>query len=1175
MQWYEPVIQLNLFAPRWLCLLRLGLSFWLVLLVISISGKIHAFSFGLLRGGEYIHQSELVTGAVYARSIIKGENDAPILVEYDLTGKEVNVIGEQYGKFADTQIMSSAEFNGYLYQREKIEIDYKNQFKLLKREDYERANFWDQNGDPVFKKTLLPDTLYVWVLKQEFITPDSNNILLEIPIYAYAYPVSTHPSNYIRSVLIRKKTGQAIYRTENNIGYRTGFIVNPGTGEERTFRRKFDDELLNPLPYTKVFAAAGSEFTSTTDELGKYRIEYFNPACPGFEITYHNPIIAELHYSRFHPRKTEYLPYFLIREKESHCNGLAVYDYRVNEVLALQSIFYYHIDFPVDMMVLRGSGSLYSQDEVPILVGDVLSVYGVYYDFDWRPDRKIMPTYDLNNDGRDDWVVPGKLVKSLNSDKKIFIRVDHLDDAEVLGIFFRYNQTGPPDLIRQVDWYEDFSHKGMVTQVNEEVIQNTDLYVVRTSTGELVAEQKGLTSGALAKGEKDSHFQFLVRLRGRLGEIFRPNRNFERWQVQDGVKPRFRLRNYDHIRPGEQVTLYLINRVTGYMGHKTVTLGKNYGQAGDSDLSTVVGEVKMYPPNLKIWAVRRPTRKASNQLKQDQMIGAEGSGLTADKFVAVFTEWLDHNDQPLPPVLADYGYTGRLARVTAPNQLTPATNSCTDKLCSQANMAHFSIQPGRHTQLIHFSEKVMSRQHFYVQVSAVPKYRNPTFASKRSSVGLTSERFVPIKVPIFDEVAARAAKVTEPAELQHYYHWVYRPELQFSLYDLNVQSLQILNVNEGQETIRDVLVNPSLIQPGDKLLTWFYSLIAPELETLKSWSKPGELVLAIGDQEVSVTFDKKQKVTIDNLEKVRQLDADGLLTLRLYANNDSQNILWQYNFPGPFLQVPEVVKGRIKLDIPNERVCVTPARLQFNLQQPAKITLTTRDRFSGTTSSETKLLDEVLYPAGTHLYEFDPAAYPNGLFTYQMTGVSEISHKKEQYSGVLEVFYDIDNQLPVGHVVERNIDLFTGNLAFSRTDIDIPGRGGGLQFTRSYNSQSRDAGRLGRGWSHNYDVALYRTGCGYVSVKGMVFIEEGDRYRAGKGYHGTLKKVGNRYDLYTKDGTRYHFRQYAFDQSNRSWHLAYIEDTNGNQTQLSYHDGSGDGRLKSVVDSAGRRLDFF
>ncbi|MGI0115379.1 RHS repeat domain-containing protein [Zooshikella sp. RANM57] len=1163
MQWYVPVIQLNLSAPRWLCLLRLGLRFWLVLLVISISGKINAFSFGLLRGGEYVHQSELVSGAVYARDIIKGENDAPILVEYDLNGKEIRELGEQRGHYADTRIMSITEYNGYLLLREKIENLYAHKFILLTREGYENSQLLDQDGNLIKKKALLPDTLFVWILKQEFIVPDENYILLEVPVDPYLPPF-TIELNMLRSLLVSNTSGKIIYKTQNTIGYRTGFIVNPKSGEERTFRRKFDDVLLNPIPSVKVLAAAGSEFASTTDEQGKYRIEYFNPPCPGFEITYHNPIIAELHYSRFHPRKTEYLPYFLIREKESYCNGLAVYDYRVNAVLAVQSSFYYHIDFPVDMMVLRGSAGLYNPDDTPVLVGEVDAESGAYYDFDWQPDKKIIPTYDLNDDGRDDGVVPGKMVESSSGDQKTFYKVDTLEEAEVFGIYFG-TILGQPDLIRQVDWQQETAPKGLVTKISEQAIQNTDLYVIRTATGELVAEQKGLTSGALATGEKDSHFQFLVRLRGRLGEAFRPNKNFERWQVQDGVKPQFRQRDYDHLRPGEQVTLYLINRVTGYVGHKTVTLGKSYGQAGDSDLSTVVDDIKMYPPNLKVWALRRPARNAADQQLPDQLIGSESAGFTTDQWVAVYTEWLGHDDKPIPPALLDYGFTGRLARVVAPNQLAAVT-------ADSAHLAHFNIEPGRQTQMIRLPEKVLSRQHFYVQVSAVPKYRNPTFISQRDENSQMGS-FVPIKVPILGEEDVVKSR-QQASVVPRFDWWEYRPEFQFSQYDLDVQALQVVNIDKrDQIEIRDQLKTPTIMEPDDELLTLFYNLFVPEVEALKSWFKNEEFIFAVDDHEVAVTVGENQQVSVADLDKIRQLDTDGLITLRLYVNNDTQNILWQYQFQWQFLNVPDVVKGRIKLDVPNERVCVMPARLNFTIQQPAKITLITRDRFSG--GGETTLLDEALYPAGTNTYEFEPGAYPNGLYDFTMTGVSEISGKTEVYNGVLEVFYDIDNQLPVGHVVERNIDLFTGSLAFSRTDIDIPGRGGGLQFTRSYNSQSRDAGRLGRGWSHNYDVALYRTGCGYVMVKGMVFIEEGDHYRPGKGYHGTLKKVGNRYDLYTKDGTRYHFRQYGFDQNNRSWHLAYIEDTNGNQTQLSYHQGLGDGRLKSVVDSAGRHLDFF
>ncbi|RDH44543.1 hypothetical protein [Zooshikella ganghwensis] len=306
MQWYVPVIQLNLSALRWLCLLRLGLRLWLVLFVIFASGAAHSFPFGgLLKGGEYIHQSELVTGAVYARDIIKGENDAPILVEYDLEGNEVKALGEHSGRYADTRIMSITEYNGYLLLREKVENLYAQKFVLLKRNAYENSLLLDQDGNPINKKALLPDTLFVWILKQEFIVPDENYILLEVPVDPYLSPFTVE-LNTLRSLLVSNTSGKIIYKSHNNIGYRTGFIVNPKSGEQSTFRRKFDDELLNPIAYAKVFAAAsGKEFTSTTDELGKYRIEYFNPPCPGIEITYHNPIIAELHYSRFHPGKKE------------------------------------------------------------------------------------------------------------------------------------------------------------------------------------------------------------------------------------------------------------------------------------------------------------------------------------------------------------------------------------------------------------------------------------------------------------------------------------------------------------------------------------------------------------------------------------------------------------------------------------------------------------------------------------------------------------------------------------------------------------------------------------------------------------------------------------------------------------------------------------------------------
>ncbi|WP_027710148.1 hypothetical protein [Zooshikella ganghwensis] len=320
MQWCVPVARL---------LRQLLFQLFVLLAFCCQCCRVYAYPFVQgMQPIDFAPVKQVSKGAVYAREVILGENDAPILVEFDLEGKEVKTIGEQQGEYADTRIMSGVTFNSFLKQKQLIEKQYINQFKVLSREQYESetTRIVDHEGNSRLKKALKDDTLFVWLLKPEFIIGNNKYILLEIPISTYEVPVTQSPAGYIRSVLVSTKTGRILYRSENNIGVRTGFILD-NNNEVKKFRdREATDTVLNPIANAKVFAVAdGRDFITFTDGQGKYRVEYYNPPCPGFEFLYHNPIIAELHYSRFHPRKTEYLPYFLIRQQEHYCNGLYVW----------------------------------------------------------------------------------------------------------------------------------------------------------------------------------------------------------------------------------------------------------------------------------------------------------------------------------------------------------------------------------------------------------------------------------------------------------------------------------------------------------------------------------------------------------------------------------------------------------------------------------------------------------------------------------------------------------------------------------------------------------------------------------------------------------------------------------------------------------------------------------
>jgi hypothetical protein len=57
-------------------------------------------------------------------------------------------------------------------------------------------------------------------------------------------------------------------------------------------------------------------------------------------------------------------------------------------------------------------------------------------------------------------------------------------------------------------------------------------------------------------------------------------------------------------------------------------------------------------------------------------------------------------------------------------------------------------------------------------------------------------------------------------------------------------------------------------------------------------------------------------------------------------------------------------------------------------------------------------------------------------------------------------------------VTEHNVDLVTGYLKQSETDIKLPGIGFGFELERSYSSNNQEPGPFGRGWNHNMDTLL-------------------------------------------------------------------------------------------------------
>jgi YD repeat-containing protein len=163
------------------------------------------------------------------------------------------------------------------------------------------------------------------------------------------------------------------------------------------------------------------------------------------------------------------------------------------------------------------------------------------------------------------------------------------------------------------------------------------------------------------------------------------------------------------------------------------------------------------------------------------------------------------------------------------------------------------------------------------------------------------------------------------------------------------------------------------------------------------------------------------------------------------------------------------------------------------------------------------------------------------------------------------------------------INLSSGNTFITQTDVSLPGLGGGIALTRTWNSitqGSATAGRMfGWGWTSTYEERIftddddglvkYSRGNGDLWSFGVttLYVNGGTQTLyslvAPRNAGATLVSDGTYLTLTFKSGETRIF--------NLAGRLVSIGDRNGNITQLTY-DGSS--RLTTVTDAASRHLYF-
>ena len=865
------------------------------------------FGFGLIPG-IYVPQTYYKFGAVYTRAIVLNANGNMVWVEYGSDGKEAREIGEAAGPLEDAQVMSGDTYRAYL-QRLKDARERYPQSEVMTAATYRGTAFKTVDGKTIDKPTLSPSSLTVLIRgeKERFSTKGDELLLLQLPIDSNVTP------SFSSKALLMSTEGQILHQGTNSIGFRAGFFGKDGQVDDKSTRDR-DAKIYGPLPGVGV--TLGSHVTggyALTDDDGKYKMNYFLPPCPGFFFEYTTPAYLELYYKRFNPRGSSNMPYYLTRPDYDSCNGLGLWSMEAAAVVAtIATPMKRAMDFPIDLMVLDGS----AQFGGGVKLGDKT----VYSDKTGKRDHYLQEKYDFDGDEKPDWVVPGKKVTKQveGQPKEVFVKTS-LEEAELQGIYLssRFEsvpantEETAPDFTRLIDVAPDMENRGLLESISKDDLKDTDIYVFRESNGQLVAERRGLHEDELYKNysgvdEKSGSFRYTIQLRGskennyaiagRTGEAV-----FSKWQSAGGFKEEFQKRAANHLKAGEMVRLIAINRPTGYIG--SVKFKLESAVASGNLLNFADQRIELAPPNLRIWAERKSKieKGMTKGEQRKQLIGSEGAGLGNDVSIAIYTDWRDKEDEPLPEELADYGYTGRLAKIVAANQLAPAgVNSLSD----------FKIKPGQQVQIIQLPEKVLAKQHLYLQVAGQPQNRNPDFSSNGSGSGILRYRptyYVPVQVPLHDEEASELARQAyRKIDIEHpelnlrkpepLYLWQYRPEMQFSLYDLNVKEIRREDA-EGSNT--DIYNNktPTVVS-SDRFVGIVYDLIKSSFDALDAWSYEGqrELVLAFGQQEVKATIGKGQSIKFEDISQLAKLDADDFLSMRLYANNDVGNVLWEFAF---------------------------------------------------------------------------------------------------------------------------------------------------------------------------------------------------------------------------------------------------------------------------------------
>ncbi|MES9905951.1 MAG: RHS repeat-associated core domain-containing protein, partial [Sedimenticola sp.] len=1185
------------------------------------------------------------SGHVITRGLVLGPNQKPIYAEVNQSGEFVNDIGEAVGEYENARVISGESYRGLYdhfqqFRQEHVGDGAYQGAVVMSAEGYKgrdpgrikvpKSN-WDGVGASFLElpvpRVNLSESIKSVLVRHNTTIADPRLLPPADGAILYRSAVDLRPgylrnlSTDIKSLLIGEQ-GQVLYSSRHNIGYKAGFYEDDqGNLSDSIWNR--GDKILGPVSGAMVQASMPYGMgADITDEAGVFRTSFYIPPCPGFSYSHSFFFESQLAYRSYNPQApTPIGTYYFTHPYHYTCTGyhlrapghsLGALMAQVNAIgiHASMAIPYTPVDFYVDVVQLGGLGGLVNEGQTVPIAAET------QYHYTPPPGGASAPwNLDLDNDRHYDQVIQ-------NGDN-VGVYLGGRSTVDEEG-----NPTAP-DLIRRADNAPDLRPQGLLQRISEADFKETDLYLYRVSNGTLITKIEGMGNGygnpkQMEIRRSDNSFHYRVRIPGERGtrNSWRHNGTRAEWQEALAVPDELSGRTFDALRPGEQIKLIAINRPSGYIGTQTATIeGADAGM-----LDFAIAPILMEAPNLKISAERVYSVEAgqSKDQQRNHLIGFEGSALTSDTLITLSTEWLDHDGTPLPDDLE--GYTGRLAKVTSANSV------------EGGEVQQFGISPGKHLEVIRFNGDILGTEHLYVHVSGYPEWQSAGTGAGDGPLRYRPKNYVPFRVPILDEAATREARnraryaredgLSNITDVDAIYHWPYRPEMQFSVFEFLVNQLNVKTAFDSDlgRTTTQVDLN--------------YQLDRARFEELERFGALRELLFELGYSELAAQYGLTEEATFEDIQGVlarhpeilSRLTRDDYLTLLLTDNGDSENRLYELaGVPllsasaAPITLTRSVHQGQFNPAQSNGAGNdITDGYKVFNfaVTQPSRVDVVVLDpqrNEQATLISETGLVAGqyhfVLTYAEIEAMNLLPRQGNDFYLRIKARAVDNFG-SAGSYLHEVEIPGDLHHTYRgemLGQIIHHNVKIQTGTLSLQRSDLALKGRGPELAFSRSYSNagSSDNDSLLGEGWNHNWGVQLRVLGWGgdlseyhytpewvinsrerflrpselqpddteptLISVSnGGLFKKQGAVWYAQRGHHGTLEATGDGYRFTSKDGTKYAFQRAG---GRTPMPLSSIEDRNGNRlniTQAHYGGGAQEPlqRVTQVTDDSGRTLGF-